>query len=155
MAAVLRGYGLTSLLLDISPIDSASPLQAMSEAASWLQSRHLGGQVGTLGLMLSGSAADAGLRLASECPPRFAAIVVWGGAVGLPADTLRRVHIPTLLIGGGLDLQARQSQQAALALLAGPKRLEVVPGTGHALAAGGALGTVAHLAAHWFMNHLG
>jgi hypothetical protein len=155
VASVLRGHGLASLLLEIAPAPDVDPMRVIARAAVGLLEQAPVGRMLPLGLMLSGSAATPGLRLVAGHPPLFAAIVVWGGALEVAADTLHRVHSPTLLIGGGNDGAVRRSQQAAWLHLAGPKRLEVVPDTVALQARAGALGTVAHLAADWFTCHLG
>jgi hypothetical protein len=82
-----------------------------------------------------------------------AAVVSRGGRCELAADVLWRVQAATLLIVGALDSDVLGANRDALRLLAGPKRLEVVPSTAQGFEEPGALDGMAHLAADWFARH--
>jgi dienelactone hydrolase len=108
-----------------------------------------------VGLFGASTGAAAALRAAAAAPDRVAAVVSRGGRPDLAREALPRVKAPTLLIVGGLDEPVLRLNQEALALLACPKRLEVVPGAGHLFEERGALDRVAELAADWFGRYLG
>lgn len=63
---------------------------------------------------------------------------------------LPSVTAPTLLIVGGDDPEVLALNEFALERLAGPSRLEVVPGATHLFEEPGALERVSLLAASWF-----
>ncbi len=107
-----------------------------------------------LGLFGASTGAAAALRAAADRPHRVAAVVSRGGRPDLAADVLPRVLAPTLLIVGERDLPVLDLNRQALALLAGPARLEVVAGAGHLFEEPGALDRVADLASEWFLRHL-
>ncbi|MCS7234979.1 MAG: alpha/beta fold hydrolase [Armatimonadota bacterium] len=107
-----------------------------------------------VGLFGASTGAAAALRAAAAAPDRVAAVVSRGGRPDLARDALPRVQAPTLLIVGGLDDPVLRLNQEALALLACPKHLEVIPGAGHLFEEPGALERVAELAADWFVRHL-
>ncbi len=64
------------------------------------------------------------------------------------------MRAPTLLIVGGDDPEVLRLNRAALPMLGGRARLEVVPGATHLFEEPGALDAVAALAADWFVRHL-
>jgi len=92
---------------------------------------------------------------AAEHPRRVGAVVSRGGRPDLAAEWLPRVHAPTLLIVGGDDREVLELNRAALDLIAGPKRLQVVPGATHLFEEPGTLDAVCRLAGTWFDSHLG
>jgi putative phosphoribosyl transferase len=83
-----------------------------------------------------------------------AAIVSRGGRPDLAGERLRLVRSPTLLIVGGADHQVLELNRAAMARIAAPTELEVVPGATHLFEEPGTLEAVADLAADWFRRHL-
>jgi dienelactone hydrolase len=107
-----------------------------------------------LGLFGASTGAAAALRAAADRPERVAAVVSRGGRPDLAADALPRVRAATLLIVGERDLPVLDLNRQALGLLAGPARLEIVPGAGHLFEEPHALDRVADLAADWFVRHL-
>ena len=98
--------------------------------------------------------AAAALIAAAERPERVAAVVSRGGRPDLAGAALTRVMAPTLLIVGGRDTEVLRLNRRAQAALAGPSRLEIVPGAGHLFEEPGALERVAELARDWFLSHL-
>jgi hypothetical protein len=64
------------------------------------------------------------------------------------------VRVPTLLIVGDADTRVLAPNQEARRELAGPTRLEVIPGATHLFPEPRALEQVARLAAAWFDEHL-
>ena len=107
-----------------------------------------------LGLFGASTGAAAALIAAARAHARVGAVVSRGGRPDLAGDALEAVVCPTLLIVGGGDETVLDLNRQALARLAGPKRLEVVPGAGHLFEEPGALDRVAALAARWFVRHL-
>jgi putative phosphoribosyl transferase len=107
-----------------------------------------------LGLFGASTGAGAALIAAAERPETVAAVVSRGGRPDLAGDYLAQVRAPTLLIVGGRDQLVLELNRQALARLAAPSRLEVVPGATHLFEEPGALEQVARLAAAWFTEHL-
>jgi putative phosphoribosyl transferase len=81
-------------------------------------------------------------------------VVSRGGRPDLAHGFLERVSAPTLLIVGSADPQVLELNRAALRLLHGIRRLEVLPGATHLFEEPGALESVAELAGGWFDAHL-
>jgi putative phosphoribosyl transferase len=107
-----------------------------------------------VGLFGASTGAGAALITAAERPETVAAVVSRGGRPDLAGDHLGRVRAPTLLIVGGRDQLVLELNRQALARLAAPSRLEVVPGATHLFEEPGALEQVARLATAWFTEHL-
>jgi dienelactone hydrolase len=107
-----------------------------------------------VGYFGASTGAAAALVAAAERPDRVAAVVSRGGRPDLAGVALTRVRAPTLLIVGGRDYPVLGLNRQALALLAGPARLEIVPGATHLFEEPGALAAVARLARAWFEEHL-
>ena len=163
MAAALHGHGLATLLFDLLNDDEAAdrrkvfdiPLLArrVHAAIAWVDGR---GDIASLpvGLFGASTGGAAALQAAADLPARIGAVVSRGGRPDLAAESLPLVRAPTLLIVGGLDLEVLALNRAALALMAGPKRLEVVPGATHLFEETGALEVVGQLAGDWFEHYL-
>ncbi len=163
VAAALHGHGLATLLFDLLNDDEAAdrrkvfdiPLLArrVHAAIAWVDGR---GDIASLpvGLFGASTGGAAALQAAADLPARIGAVVSRGGRPDLAAESLPLVRAPTLLIVGGLDLEVLALNRAALALMAGPKRLEVVPGATHLFEETGALEVVGQLAGDWFEHYL-
>ncbi len=109
--------------------------------------------IGCFGASTGGGAA---LVAAAKRPVTIAAVVSRGGRPDLAgAETLARVHAPTLLLVGGEDPVVVEMNRWALAHLAGPKHLEIIPGATHLFEEPGALEEVARRSAEWFLEYLG
>lgn len=123
---------------------SAAALEALLRTA--------GGDAPRIGLYGAGRGAALALQLAGAWPGRVAAVVACNGRPERAVEGLPRVQAATLLLVGAAPPARLAAGQQALAHLAGPKRLEVVPGrAGDA----GRREAVAELAAQWFARHLG
>ncbi|HEV2148690.1 MAG TPA: hypothetical protein VGR37_14900, partial [Longimicrobiaceae bacterium] len=61
---------------------------------------------------------------------------------------------PTLLVVGGDDVPVIGMNRDAMARMAAPVRLEIVPGATHLFEEPGTLEEVARLARDWFLRHL-
>ena len=163
VAAALHGHGLATLLFDLLSDDEAAdrskvfdiPLLArrVHAAIAWVDRRAdlASLPIGLFGASTGGAAA---LRAAAELPARIGAVVSRGGRPDLARGSLPLVRAPTLLIVGGLDLEVLALNRAALALIAGTKRLEIVTGATHLFEEPGALEAVGQLAGDWFQRHL-
>jgi putative phosphoribosyl transferase len=106
-----------------------------------------------IGYFGASTGAAAALIAAAQRPDDVIAVVSRGGRPDLAAPWLPRVRAPALLIVGGADVEVIQLNQAAIDLLPGEKRLEIVPGATHLFEEPGALEQVAALAAEWFGEH--
>lgn len=108
-----------------------------------------------IGLFGASTGAGAALIASVRKPGTIAAIVSRGGRPDLAGQFLPHVTAPTLLVVGQLDHPdvLRWNKNAA-GRLAGPSRLEIVPGAGHLFEQPGALEKVAELATDWFLTHL-
>ena len=103
-----------------------------------------------------GASTGAAAAIVAAATPGLSigAIVSRGGRPDLAEDALERVEVPTLLIVGGDDEPVIPLNERALIRLAGPKRLEIVPGASHLFEEPGTLDVAAKLAARWFVEHL-
>jgi putative phosphoribosyl transferase len=106
-----------------------------------------------IGLFGASTGAAAALVAAAQ-EPRVAAVVSRGGRPDLAGPALRRVYAPTLLLVGDRDDDVLTLNRQALAELAGPKRLTLIPGASHLFEEPGALDDVAAHACEWFCRHL-
>ncbi|MEK1931212.1 MAG: alpha/beta family hydrolase [Pararhizobium sp.] len=103
-----------------------------------------------MGLFGASTGAAAALEAAAELGRQVSAVVSRGGRPDLAGAVLKEVRTPTLLIVGGRDYDVLDLNEAALAMLAGPKSLQVVPDATHLFSEPGALDAVIAAAADWF-----
>ena len=167
VAGALRRVGLATLLLDLlTPaeeerdrvtaelrFDVALLAERLIAATDLLLAEPATASL-PVGLFGASTGAGAALITAAERPETVAAVVSRGGRPDLAGDHLGRVRAPTLLIVGGRDQLVLELNRQALARLAAPSRLEVVPGATHLFEEPGALEQVARLATAWFTEHL-
>lgn len=162
VAEGLNGYGFATLLFDLLTVEEEAdranvfdiPLLAnrLVDAVGWLEKQPVAGL--PLGLFGASTGAAAALVAAAILGERVGAVVSRGGRPDLAKEALDRVTAPTLLIVGGADHGVIALNRQALARLAGPKALEIVPGATHLFPEPGALEAVIELAAQWFERHL-
>ena len=163
VAEVLQRHGLATLLFDLLSEEEAEDrrkvfqisllARRVGEAMDWVE-RRMDLQRLPLGLFGASTGAAAALLAAAQRPTRVAAVVSRGGRPDLAFQVLNQVLAPTLLIVGGRDTEVLALNRDALRRLAGPKRLEVVPGATHLFEEAGTLESVAALAVAWFERHL-
>jgi len=167
VADELRQAGLATLLFDLLTVeeeavdrfsghlrfDIALLAKRLVGATDWLTELPATRDfpVGYFGASTGGGAA---LVAAVERPDVVSAVVSRGGRPDLAAPVLDRVRVPTLFIVGGNDTPVIEMNRAALALLQGEVRLDIVPGASHLFEEPGALEAVARLAVDWFELHL-
>ncbi|HLV60910.1 MAG TPA: alpha/beta hydrolase [Fredinandcohnia sp.] len=120
-------------------------------AIDWAAREHPERAVGLYG---SSTGAAAALLAAAARPDRVGALVSRGGRPDLVGDALGRVVAPTLALVGSEDPVVLELNRDSLPRLAGPCRIEVIPGAGHLFEEPGALDRVANAAADWFLQHL-
>jgi putative phosphoribosyl transferase len=107
------------------------------------------------GFFGSSTGGGAAIVAAAQLGKKMQAVVSRGGRPDLAGHALRQVTAPTLLIVGGEDHIVIQLNEQAMRALRCQKALRLVAGAGHLFEEPGALDTVAHLAAEWFVQHLG
>ncbi len=107
-----------------------------------------------IGLFGASTGAAAALVAAAQLGAGIGAVVSRGGRPDLALPVLDRVTAPTLLIVGGHDEPVIDMNEAALARMNCPARLEIVPGVTHLFEEPGALDRVVDLATAWFRQHL-
>jgi predicted phosphoribosyltransferase/dienelactone hydrolase len=163
VASRLRARGLATLLMDLlteeedllrrNRFDIDLLTARLVAATAWAAGR---ADVGRLPVGYCGASTGAAcaLRAAAELGDRVGAVVSRGGRPDLALEHLGRVRAPTLLIVGGDDGDVLALNRIALARLACPKELAVVPGATHLFEEAGTLETAAALAADWFARHL-
>ncbi|MBI2217258.1 MAG: alpha/beta fold hydrolase [Candidatus Rokubacteria bacterium] len=116
-----------------------------------------------LGIAGASSGSEAVLRCAADLPAvralvlRSANVAGAAGAAGVAAalDVAARVKAPTLLVVGERDAPVLDQNEALVRLLAGPRRLEIVPRGDHLFEDREALARAAELTTAWFSKHLG
>ncbi|MEP9375019.1 dienelactone hydrolase family protein [Mesorhizobium sp. KR1-2] len=164
VAEALGQAGLGTLLFDLlSPVEELDranvfdiPLlsRRLTAAVEWTgaTTRTRGLPIGLFG---SSTGAAAALVAAARLGDQVAAVVSRGGRPDLADAALEEVGAPTLLIVGGNDIEVLRLNQAALAQLAGPKQLVIIPGATHLFSEPGALDAVVEAARDWFGGYLG
>jgi pimeloyl-ACP methyl ester carboxylesterase len=123
----------------------------LTAITDWLSGSDDGAPIGLFG---ASTGAAAALVAAAVRPEPVKAVVSRGGRPDLAGEFLRLVRQPTLLIVGELDTPVIELNREAMARLAGPTRLEIVPGATHLFEEPGTLEEVADLARDWFTTHL-
>lgn len=167
VARALRAVGLGTLLFDLLSEDEEAldastgelrfdiPFLALRLVAvtRWVQSLP---EVSALrrGYFGSSTGAAAALVAAALNPDLVQAVVSRGGRPDLAGPALARVHVPTLLLVGGADVEVLELNQEAFDELPGAKSLVVIPGATHLFEEPGALEEVAHRAGDWLVRHL-
>jgi len=107
-----------------------------------------------LGYFGASTGAGAALVAAAERPEAVGAVVSRGGRPDLAGEALTRVLAPTLLIVGGADTPVIDLNRQAMARMAAPVSLVIVPGATHLFEEPGTLEEVARLARDWFERFL-
>jgi len=163
VANALNDRGIATLLFDLltpeeegrraNVFDIRLLADRLVDAVRWLDEMRA---VATfpLGLFGASTGAAAALVAAARLPLRVGAVVSRGGRPDLAGDVLDSVRTPTLLIVGGADFGVIELNEQALARLAGPKALKIVPGASHLFPEPGALEMVIEYAADWFEHYL-
>jgi dienelactone hydrolase len=165
VAARLQEAGLATLLIDLlTPeedrdyerrFDIGLLTERLEASARWLARDRRTGAL-PLGLFGASTGAAAALQLAASMPDAVAAVVSRGGRPDLAGElALGAVRAPVLLIVGGNDDVVIELNEAALARMHCPARIEIVPGATHLFEEPGTLEQVADLAADWLRRHLG
>ena len=166
VARCLERRGLATLLIDLltreeEQIDARTAeyrfdLQLLASRLvaiiDWARGR---GDTAGLAIGLFGASTGGGAALiaAAARPHEVAAVVSRGGRPDLAREALGRALAPTLLIVGGEDHPVLALNRSAMARMAGPVQLAVVPGATHLFEEPGALDAVADLATEWFVQH--
>ena len=163
VAKALNAKRMATLLFDLltpdEEVDRANvfDIRLLAErllaAVRWLDREPLLGAL-PLGLFGASTGAAAAIVAAAKLGDRVGAVVSRGGRPDLAADVLESVRTPTLLIVGGDNSVVIELNERALARLAGPKALEIVPGASHLFPEPGALEAVIEHAAEWFEQYL-
>ncbi len=153
IAARLRAGGLATLHVDLTdepaaPLDLAVLARRVSGVLDWLRARQL-----PIGLLATGKGAAVALVAAAARPELVGAVVARGGRPDLAGPALASVPAATLLVVGGRDAAVIGLNRRALARLAGPKRLVVLPGAGQSFD-GRLLDAFSRLARSWLRGWL-
>ena len=123
--------------------------------ADWLSQQHFS-QGLNMGFFGSSTGAAAALIAAAKRPELTGAVVSRGGRPDLAGAALAEVHVPSLLIVGGLDRQVIDMNKDALSKMPDDyeKEIIIVPGATHLFEEPGTLEQVARLARDWFKRFL-
>ncbi len=161
-AEALRGAGIGAFLFDFTGHGESEGMREASTLAQ--QADDLGAALdavagmndidpGRIGVAGASSGAAAALARAS-IDARIAALVLRSGNPAGAEDAAARVTAPVLLLVGEHDLPTLAANRAVAARLAGPCRLEVVPGGDHLFGEPAALARAVDLTVAWFAEHL-
>lgn len=164
VAEALGAANMATLLFDLLTEDEARDRsnvfdidllsRRLADAIAWVRARpDLGGL--PIGLFGASTGAAAALSAAALRPDAVSAVVSRGGRPDLAGAALEDVIAPTLLIVGGRDEPVIGLNRMAQASLAGPARLEIVPGATHLFEEPGTLEAVTDLAIAWYRQWLG
>jgi putative phosphoribosyl transferase len=163
VVSALRSTCLGTLWLDLpvpeaacsrhSRADAGMLAQRLDAACEWLTHHEQTGEL-PLGLFGTGCSASAALQLVAVPGNRIAAMVLRGAR---PDPSTRliagKIHVPTLLIVGGLDFPSVELNRVTFAALRCKKRLEIIPGATRSFDEPGSPEVVARLARAWFQQH--
>ena len=163
VAEALNRFGFATLLFDLltqdEEVDRSNvfdiPLLAerLIAALTWISAEPQTTKL-RIGLFGASTGAAAALVAAAACGDRVSAVVSRGGRPELAASALDEVRAPTLLIVGANDPEVLVLNRKALARLAGPKELSIIPGASHLFSEPGALDAVVAEAGAWFARYL-
>jgi putative phosphoribosyl transferase len=163
VAHTLEEHGFVTLLLDLLTEDEQYVISKrfdisllttrLVEVIHWVREHSLLQSL-AVGIFGASTGAAAALRAAAIAHANVSAVVSRGGRTDLTGPLVSQVRAPTLLIVGSEDRDVLALNQETLARLSCEKRLAIIPGATHLFEEQGALDDVAHLAAHWFRNHL-
>jgi putative phosphoribosyl transferase len=163
VARRLNQAGLATLLFDLlTPAEADDRANVFDiellatrlvAATRWLQAQP-DTQALSLGYFGASTGAAAALWAAADLGTAIGAVVSRGGRPDLAGARLGAVTAPTLLLVGSRDEVVLDLNRAARARLRCASELVVVPGATHLFEEPGALDTVAHLAADWFIRFL-
>ncbi|MBV8949874.1 MAG: phosphoribosyltransferase [Actinobacteria bacterium] len=163
VAAALQQAGLSTLLFDLLTPSEAGDRSAVFDiprlgtrllgATDWL-SRRPGFGSTPVGWFGASTGAGAALWAAPDAGPRLRTVVSRGGRPDLAGSRLTEVAVPTLLIVGAADTRVLELNRGAEQALAGPVRLEIVPGATHLFEEPGAMEQVIDLARDWLVELL-
>lgn len=163
VARTLESHGFVTLLLDLLTEDEQYVISKrfdisllttrLVEVIHWVREQPLLRAL-PVGLFGASTGAAAALRAAAIAHASVGAVVSRGGRTDLTGPLVSQVRVPTLLMVGSEDRDVAVLNQETLARLSCEKRLAIIPGATHLFEEQGALDDVAHLAAHWFRNHL-
>jgi putative phosphoribosyl transferase len=159
VVSALRSTCLGTLWLDL-PVcsrwhqtDAGMLAQRLDAACEWLAHNEQTGEL-PLGLFGTGCSASAALQLVAMPGNRVAALVLRGARPDTSTRLVAgKIHVPTLLIVGGLDFPSVELNRATFAALRCKKRLEIVPGATRSFDEPGSPEVVARLARAWFQQH--
>jgi dienelactone hydrolase len=125
----------------------------VSAAVAWVRADERTKRL-PIGLFGASTGAAAALIAAAEHPKTVRAVVSRGGRPDLAGAALEAVRSPVLLIVGGRDEVVIDLNRQALARLAAPAQLVIVPGATHLFEEPGAMEQVVHLALDWFERYV-
>lgn len=162
VAAVLRQYGLATLLMDLLTLKEERIYEMrfdidllagrLQSASNWLLT-----QPETKNLPLGYFGASTGAAAAIEAAAlddRIRAVVSRGGRPDMAGPYLPRLKAPILLLVGGYDDEVIKLNEQACEKIKAVKQLEIIPGATHLFEEPGTLEKAAALAAAWFQKYL-
>jgi putative phosphoribosyl transferase len=162
LARSLWLHGFASLVVDLLDADDCGGRRPdldvfearLRRAVRWVRSTHAASPL-PIGLCGAGAGSTAAFQLAAALGPRIAAVVSRGARGNFaPAEVMRRVQAPTLLIVPGREPGALALHEEAWEQLQGPKSMHIVPCAAHALDDPEPLAIAAEQAARWFERHM-
>lgn len=163
VAEALVRAGYATLLFDLLTEDEAARrenvfdidllAQRLVDAIDWASARPECAGV-PIGLFGASTGAAAALTAAAARSGQVKTVISRGGRPDLAPEAAPKVTAPTLLIVGGDDEPVLSWNREAARTLAGPVRVEVVPGATHLFEEPGALDEVVRLAVAWCDRHL-
>ncbi len=162
VARALEREGFATLLLDLLTAEEARDRRNVFDIALLAgrlsrATRFVREEAGTGRLPVGyfGASTGAGAALlAAAGDPSVAAVVSRGGRPELAGEALERVKAPTLLLVGSLDTPVIALNEEAMARMAAPVELVIVPGASHLFEEPGTLDAVVRHAAAFFGAHM-
>ncbi len=167
IARIMRDHGLGTLLCDLLTEDEEAEDEVtekyrhdaeflsrrLIEVTKWAAS-HPDTEKLRLAYFGASAGGAATLIASAKLHKKIRAVVTRGCRADLAKKALPHVHCPTLLIVGEDDTVCVELNREGLALLGGPKELQVIPGASHLFGEPGKLDLMSRMSAEWFRCHV-
>ncbi|KWR87765.1 phosphoribosyltransferase family protein [Cupriavidus sp. IDO] len=163
LARKLRAKGFATMLVDLRPdshVNDAPDTEVddlvarLDHALNFLRARTPCARL-PAGLLSTGTAAAAALRLAARNAAQLGAVVCVAGRADLAGSaSLQQLEIPAVLICASGDPQSIQINDLAFEQMHCPRQLRLIPTNGRGFEDREALEDIATLSADWFGRHL-
>ncbi len=161
-AQALRAAGFAAFLFDFTghgesegTLEESTPAQQVDDLGAAIDAAAAQGGIDPTRLGVVGASSGGAVALLrASVDTRIGALVLRSANPAGAEDAARRVEVPVLLVVGEHDAATRAANETLAARLAGPHRLEVVPGGDHLFEDPAALHRAVEAMVEWFSRQL-